>query len=51
MECCLASDGWSGFPANRGLSQRNKNERFAMACQETRKHITSFKETKYDFSL
>ena len=47
----LASDGWSGFPANRGLSRRSKNERFAVARRETRKRIPSFKETKYDFSL
>ena len=51
MEWRLASDGWSGFPANRGLSRRRKNERFAIAHWETRKCITSFKETKYDFSL
>ena len=47
----LTSDGWSGFPANRGLSRRSKNERFAIACRETRKRIASFEETKYDFSL
>ena len=48
---CLACDEWSGFPANRGLSRRGKNERFAVARRETRKRIASFKETKYDFSL
>ena len=37
-----ASDRWSGFPANRGLSRRNKNERFAVAHRETRKCIRSF---------
>ena len=42
---------WSGFPANRGLSRRVKNERFAVARRETHKRIASFKETKYDFSL
>ena len=51
VELRLASDGWSGFPANRGLSRRSKNERFAVARRETRKHIASFKETKYVFSL
>ena len=48
---CLDSDGWSGFPANRGLSRRGKNERFAVAHRETCKRIAPFKETKYDFSL
>ena len=47
----VTSDGWSGFPANRGLSQGSKNERFAVARRETCKRIASFKETKYDFSL
>ena len=48
VEWRLASDGWSGFPANRGLSRRGKNERFAVARRETRRPIASFKETKYD---
>ena len=51
VEWCLASNGWSGFPANRGLSRRSKNKRFALARRETHKQIAFFTETKYDFSL
>ena len=51
VEWRLASDGWSGFFANRGRSRRGKNERYAVARRETRKRIASFKETKYDSSL
>ena len=51
VEWRLVSDGWSGFPANRSLSRRGKNERFAVSRRETRKRIASFKEAKYDFSL
>ena len=48
VEWHLASDGWSGFPSNRGLSRRGKNERFAVTRRKTRKRIL---QTKYDFSL
>ena len=41
VEWRLASDGWSGFPANRGFSRRSKNERFAIARREKRKRIAS----------
>ena len=51
VEWRLASDGWSGFPASRGLSRRGKNQRFTVTRRKTRKHLASFKETKYDFSL
>ena len=44
----MASDGWSGFPTNRGLLRKAK---FAVARRETHKYIASFKETKYDFFL
>ena len=30
VERRLASDGWIGFPANRGLSRRSKTERFVL---------------------
>ena len=50
--CGLVTSGqrWmvrSGFPASRGLSQRGKNQRFAVARRKTRKHKASFNKTKY----
>ena len=49
VECRLASDGWSSFFANRGLSRRGKNERYAVARRETRKRIASFKVAEHSF--
>ena len=39
---------WTEFPC---LSRRGKNQRFAVTRPKTRKHIASFKETRYAFSL
>ena len=36
VDWCLASVGWSDFPADRDISRRSKNERFAVARRETR---------------
>ena len=48
---CGVTSGRRWMEWFRGLSRQGKNERFVVARRETRKHIASFKETKYDFSL
>ena len=48
---CGVTSGRRWMEWFRGLSRQGKHERFAVARRETRKHIASFKETKYDFSL
>ena len=46
-----AMDGVVSVLTEVSHGDRGKNERFAVARRKTRKHIASFKETKYDFSL